>query len=241
MSMSEPYDGRLSDRPFGDADVCDISDACDRLDVAAVRTGAIRPVYQGCAPIIGTILTVTLVPGSGEPLGPLLEALTETTADAVLVDLAGRTDVQCWGTVLATAARLCGVRAAVVNGAVRDPGDLAGLGFPTYASGVFPATMHGRLVFAGAGHEVIISGQAVPSGWMVAADANGVLFFPPDRADEVVELARDIAKAEQEMLARARSAAETAGAAAALDILLDRPHGPTPDGPTPDSPTSDGR
>jgi 4-hydroxy-4-methyl-2-oxoglutarate aldolase len=224
MSTSAPYDNGPFPSPFKNADVCDISDACDQLDVGAVRTGAIKPVYRDCAPIVGIISTVKLTTGSGAPFGPLVEAFTGEAfagADVVLVDLGGRTDVQCWGTVLATAARLSGVRAAVVNGAVRDASDLAELRFPTYALGVHPAGMRGRLVFTGAGEDVLIERRPVSAGWAVAADPNGVIFFPAGHADRVLELAQEIAARERDMLARVRAAD---GVAAALDLLTNPTH-----------------
>ncbi|MFC4591362.1 RraA family protein [Sphaerisporangium corydalis] len=217
MSTSALYDAGPFSSPFDDADVCDISDACDRLDIPAVRTGSIKPMYQGCAPIVGTVSTVTLVPGAGAPFDSLVEAFAG--ADVMLVDLGGRTDVQCWGTVLATAAGLSGVRAAVVNGAVRDTSDLAEMRFPTYAAGTHPAGMRGRLVFAGAGADVLIAGRPVSPGWVVAADLNGVVFFPADRADRVLALAREIAAAERDMLARVREAGDLT---TALHLMANR-------------------
>jgi regulator of RNase E activity RraA len=219
MSASVPHADGSFPSVFENADVCDISDACDQLDVDAVRTGAIKPVYRDCAPIVGVLSTVKLTTGPGSPFGALVESFTGEAfagADVVLVDLDGRTDVQCWGTVLATAARLSGVRAAVVNGAVRDASDLAELRFPTYARGLHPAGMRGRLVFAGAGEDVLVEGRPVSAGWTVAADPNGVIFFPAGHTGRVLEAAEEIAARERDMLARARSAG---GVSAALDVL----------------------
>jgi regulator of RNase E activity RraA len=184
------------------AGACDVSDACDQLGCPAVRTGAIRPAYPGCRPIAGAVMTVTLTPGQGLPLGALLDALSQAAGDIVLADLGGRTDLQCWGLVLATAAVACGKRAAIVNGAVRDVADLASLAFPTYSRGVHPASMRGRLAFAGTDLGVDIDGATVPPGSAVAADESGIVFFPRSRADEVLSLARDIARDERALLAR---------------------------------------
>lgn len=201
---------------------CDVSDACDRLGVPAARSGAIRPVYPGCATVAGTVLTLTLAPGTGATLDELanaFQAAGAASAEVALVDLGGRTDVQCWGTLLAMTARLCGIRAAVVNGAVRDVDGLAEMLFPTYARGVHPAAMRGRLAFLGAGHEVTLGGLTVVPGWVVVADVNGVVLLAPQRAEEVLGAAAALANAERDLLARVRAAGD---AAQSLKILRDR-------------------
>lgn len=185
-------------------DVCDVSDSCDQLGLPCVRTGAIRPVYSECPPFTGVISTVRLEPGPGMPLDSLVDVLRKTKNDALLVDLGGRTDLQCWGTVLATAAMACGVRAALVNGAVRDVDGLAGIRFPTFARGVYPATMRGRLELTETETDVVIDGQRVSSGWAVAADANGAIFFPSEYTNKVFAGAQEIAAAERRLLDRLR-------------------------------------
>src|SRR5947208_1220966 len=124
---------------------CDVSDACDRLGVVAARSGVLRPLWQGCPSTSGLVRTVRLEPSGGTPLAQLLDVLADAGGRIVFLDLGGRLDVQCWGTVLATAARHFGVRGALVNGAARDVAGLEQLGFATYARGVYPAQMRGRL------------------------------------------------------------------------------------------------
>ncbi|WP_345347272.1 hypothetical protein [Actinoallomurus liliacearum] len=203
---------------FDVATVCDISDSCDQLGVPCVRTGKIRPVYAGCAPFAGTITTVSLRPGRGTRLTSLIRIFEDTEDDAVLVDLGERTDVQCWGTLLATAALRFGVRAALVNGATRDADQLAALGFPTFARGTHPASMRGRLSLTGMGGDVVVEGRPVISGCAVAADPNGVVFLPREHADKVFDLARQIAAAEQRLLDRIRSVSRPT--TEALDTIL---------------------
>lgn len=197
--------------------VCDVSDSCDQLGLPCVRTGAIQPVYPDCPPFTGTISTVRLEPGPGMPLDALVDVFRKTGNDAVLIDLGGRTDIQCWGTVLATAASVCGVRAALVNGAVRDADGLAEMRFPTFARGVHPATMRGRLRLAEAEAPVVIDGQPVSPGWAVAADANGAIFFPKEHTAKVFGRAKEIAAAERRLLDRIRDARQPM---AVLDTML---------------------
>lgn len=197
---------------LGEAGPCDVSDACEQLGCPAVRTGAIVPAFAGCPSVAGVISTVTLAVGDGLPLGALLDVLADARGDIMLVDLGGRTDVQCWGTTLAAAAVACGKRAAIVNGAVRDVEGLADAAFPTFARGVYPARMAGRLTVTGACLDVAIDGATVPSGSVAAASASGVVFLPRQRAAQVFALARKIAADERQLLADVRSTAEPAAA-----------------------------
>ena len=177
-------------------DACDISDACDELGIEAVRTGVLVPAWAGCPAVSGPVITVRLEPGGDAPLADLLEVLAGAADGVVLVDLAGRVDVQCWGTALATAARRFGVRGALVNGAVRDVDGLRELGFPTYTRGVHPARMRGRVGVVGTGVSVDIDGGVVQPGAIVAADRSGAVFFPGEHEPEVVALARELRRRE---------------------------------------------
>jgi 4-hydroxy-4-methyl-2-oxoglutarate aldolase len=189
-------------------DSCDTSDACDRLGVTAVRTGALRPLWADCPPVGGPLVTVRLEPGAETPLPQLLDAVAGADGGIVLVDLGGRVDVQCWGTVLATAARRLGARGALVNGAARDVAGLQELGFPTYARGVHPGQMRGRLGLVGVNVPVEIDGAVVQPGSFAVADASGAVFLPASRADEVLTLAAELHRGEEEQLRAIREGAD---------------------------------
>jgi regulator of RNase E activity RraA len=186
--------------PLEPLSTCDLSDACDELGVAACRSGAIRPAWPGCPSLLGPLATLRLEPANyGTPLPELLGVLPQAAGKILFVDLEGRVDLQCWGSVLASAARYHGVYGAIVNGATRDVGGLAELEFPTYASGVVPVRVKGRLRFAGFAVPVTIDDVVVePEGWYAAADANGVVLFPQDDLARVLALAREREARERE-------------------------------------------
>jgi regulator of RNase E activity RraA len=196
------------ERTAGDAELlagpsvgsCDISDACDRLGIAAARTGVLRPLWPECPALSGHLATVRLEPGAGTPLAGLLEVLAGAGDRVVLVDLQGRVDVQCWGTVLAAAALQFGVRGALVNGAARDVEGLQGLGFATYARGVYPGAMRGRLELVAVDDPVEIGGIAFEPGRFVVADDSGLVCVPGERAAEAVALAQKLRDREEEQL-----------------------------------------
>lgn len=181
----------LGEPDGGQPPSCDVSDACDQLGVAAVRTGSLRPLWPACPGVAGRLTTVRLEPSEGapSPLAELLEWLSHAGDRVVLVDLGGRTDRQCWGSVLATAALAYGIRGALVNGAARDIDGLRDLGFPTYARGVYPGAIRGRLRFSAADDRVGLDGGVVEPGDLAVVDSSGAVFVPAARVDEVVALA----------------------------------------------------
>src|SRR3954447_3265305 len=181
-------------------DSCDISDACDELGIEAVRTGALRPLWPECPPVSGPVTTVRLEPGGATPLAELLDVLAAASGGVVLVDIGGRVDVQCWGTLLATAAQRFGIRGALVNGAARDVAGLRALGFPTYARGVHPARMRGRLRFVDAGVPVELPGAVVQPGLLAVADGSGTVFLPREKEAEVVAFAAELRGRELEQV-----------------------------------------
>jgi regulator of RNase E activity RraA len=123
--------------------------------------------------------TIRLAPRSaGTPLPDLLDFLASLGPGVVLVDLMGRVDHQCWGSVLAIAARGYGISGALINGAVRDIDELSRLGFPTYARGVHPAAIRDRLCLAAAEEPVELDDALVPPRSFVVADASGAVFLP---------------------------------------------------------------
>jgi 4-hydroxy-4-methyl-2-oxoglutarate aldolase len=190
---------------------CTLSDACDELRMPAVRTGVLRPSWNGCPTVAGPVATLTLRPAATpdpDPLPAIVHALAEMGGFVVLVDLGGRQHVQCWGGVLAVVAQRFGVRGTLVDGAVRDVNVLEEIGFPVFARAVHPARIRGRLELAAVDDDVVIDGGIVQAGDMVVVDTDGALFLPLDSAADAVELARVREAEEQELLARLRAGAD---------------------------------
>ena len=179
-----------------------MSDACDRLGVDAVRTGALRPLWPGCPGVSGRLTTVRLEPArtDPDPLADLRDVLAGAAGGLVLVDLGGRLDVQCWGSVLATLAARVGVRGALVNGAARDVDALHALGFPVFARGVYPGAARGRLRLAAVDEPVCLGGESVMPGAIAVADSSGLVIVAAERFGAVAEAASALRAQEQERL-----------------------------------------
>jgi 4-hydroxy-4-methyl-2-oxoglutarate aldolase len=159
-------------------------------------------VWHDCPALSGVVRIVRLEPAAGaaSPLPELLEFLADASGSVVFVDLGGRLDLQCWGTVLATAARRFGVLGAVVNGAVRDIDGLRTLGLPCYARGAYPGAMRGRLRLHSTDEAAQLDGQTVMAGSLAFVDESGAVFLPAERAANARARAAERAEAEQRVL-----------------------------------------
>src|SRR5207245_1787722 len=85
-------------------DTCAISDSLDQLKLQGAVIG-IRPMWP-CPKIAGRVVTVKIVPaGLTRAEHHLATPAVESAepGDIVVIDNAGRTDVSCWGDILANA------------------------------------------------------------------------------------------------------------------------------------------
>jgi regulator of RNase E activity RraA len=167
-------------------------------------------MWADCPAVGGLVTTVRLESADvgPSPLPELLDVLGAASGGLVLVDLGGRTDLQCWGSVLATAALHYGTAGALVNGAVRDVDEVRELGFPTYARGVHPAEIRGRLSVGAVKERVDIDGVPVEPESFGVVDSSGAVFFPAQRREEVLELARRRKAEEVELLEAVKAGAD---------------------------------
>ncbi len=170
---------------------CDISDACDALGIAAVTDGAVKAMHAACAPICGPVSTcrmstqgkIEIVLGT---IGPLLSA---EPGSIFLVAADGNMGLNTIGSLVAAVAVQSRLAGAVVDGCVRDVQGMQELGFPVYARGTVVPSVRGRMAIESINQPVPFSGHEVRPGWIAAADANGAIVFPPERAREVFEFA----------------------------------------------------
>lgn len=182
-------------------DSCAISDSLDTLGLVGAVTG-IGPRWEVAAPMAGRVRTVKAAPKSSA--GPAAHIATALVAsadqdDVVVIDNHGRTDVSCWGGLLAEAAIQRGIAGVIVDGACRDVQESQAVDLPLFARAAVPVSARGRIVQQSMDEQIQIGGIPVHSGDLVIADWNGVAFIPAAQAIRVIELAERIAQREAGM------------------------------------------
>jgi 4-hydroxy-4-methyl-2-oxoglutarate aldolase len=138
-----------------------------------------------------------------------LEALENASAGEVLViDNSGRRDEACVGDLIALETKLAGLAGMVIWGLHRDRQELLEIGLPIFSLGECP-TGPLRLDSREAG--ALVSARV--GAWTVGADdvamgdANGVVFLPAARAEEIANMARSIRDTERAQAGKMRQGA----------------------------------
>lgn len=104
------------------------------------------------------------------------------------------------GGLMATAMKARGFTGAVIDGGVRDVGQITKLRFPVFSRSVVPSTTINHYRFAGANVPVSMSGVRVNAGDIILADADGVVVVPKDHAQEVLKKAQELDFSEHAMI-----------------------------------------
>lgn len=179
---------------FKELDTPSVSDALDRLGLAGACEG-IRPLFHGIK-MVGTAFTVAYVP-VGHPRGTVGDYIDDVEPGQVVVlDNRGRTDCTVWGDLLTLVAIKRGVAGTVIDGVCRDVPRILESRYPLFSRGYFMRTGKDRVQVAGVNVPVSLGGVHVDPGDIVLGDDSGVVVIPRGKADEVLEVALEIAEAE---------------------------------------------
>ncbi|MDA3625600.1 4-carboxy-4-hydroxy-2-oxoadipate aldolase/oxaloacetate decarboxylase [Saccharopolyspora oryzae] len=188
-------------------DSCAVSDALDTLGLPGAVT-ALTPMWPAGAVLAGRVRTVTAAPKATDgPATHIASPLVATTepGDVVVIDNHGRTDVSCWGGLLAEAAVRRGVAGVIVDGACRDVQESEALALPVFARTAVPVSARGRIVQEAMDERIQVAGVSVAAHDYVIADVNGVVFIAAGDAERVSGLAQRIAEREARMAEAVRS------------------------------------
>ena len=161
---------------------------------------AIKPVARGMR-FAGPALTVQS-PG-GDNLWLHRAIYAAQPGDVLVVSVSGAYEHGYWGEIMATAAKVRGLAALVIDGCVRDGELLGDIGFPVFARGL---CIRGTGKDFGArgwiGHPTLFDNVTVNAGDLVVGDGDGVVAIPRERADAVIEASRQREAAEADQLRR---------------------------------------
>jgi regulator of RNase E activity RraA len=142
--------------------------------------------------------------GNSDPgaLNGMLEAIDQGSTNSVYVMVVeSGEDIAGMGGLMGTAMAARGYAGAVIDGGVRDVAYLRKIEFPVYATGIVPSTSVHHYRFGGSQIPVTCDGVTVNAGDIIAADSDGVVVVPKDRAVEVLKLAQQMDFKEHSMYA----------------------------------------
>lgn len=130
-----------------------------------------------------------------------LIAVDGCQSDDVLIAAAGGSmQSGIWGELLSTAARNSGCVGSIIDGAVRDVGKMAAMGFPVFARGTCVYDSMNRQRVIDVDVPVEIDGVRFAPGDLVFADADGIVVVP--RVIEAQAIRRAWAKVHAENVTR---------------------------------------
>ncbi|MGX4692799.1 RraA family protein [Streptomyces sp. JNUCC 63] len=179
--------------PFKDVPPTTLADLLGREQVMDI---GIRPLWDSPR-VAGPAYTVRCEPGDNLMLHA---AIHRAEPGAVVVVESGDVDYALAGGNVCAVAQRRGIAAFVVDGVVRDLGEVREAGFPVFARGVIPIPGTKKKL-GSLGEPARVGGVLVHPGDIVVADEEGVVVTPAARRDEILAAARaKLAKEAEEPL-----------------------------------------
>jgi 4-hydroxy-4-methyl-2-oxoglutarate aldolase len=155
----------------------------DVLGREQVMDIGIRPLWPSVTRLAGPAFTVRCAPGDNLMLHA---AIYRAEPGSVIVVEAGDVDYAVAGGNVCAVAHRRAVAGFVVDGVIRDLGEVRELGFPVFARGVIPIPGAKKAVTGPLNEPVRCGGVRVGPGDIVVADEEGIVVTPRDRRDQVL-------------------------------------------------------
>jgi regulator of RNase E activity RraA len=177
-----------------------LSDALDRLGIDGQAIGI--SATAGPPELVGRAFTVRMLPAGtrGGSVGDYIDDVPE--GRVVVIDNQGRLDQTVWGDILTSVASRSGIEGTVIDGVCRDTARAAELEYPIFARGNTMRTGKDRVSAEGYNEPVQIAGVRVdPDDWL-RGDIDGVVVVPASHVRDVLDIAEEIARIEDQIRVR---------------------------------------
>jgi len=201
---------RTMDEPlvagFKKTTVASVADAVDQVvGKRGYMSHEIRPAVAGR--IVGRARTSIVKPTTPDKATPSLSVKhsvemidSSKPGEVGVIVMENGKDVAAIGGLMGTAAKARGMAGIIIDGGVRDVGELRSLGLPVYSSSITPATAVGRWASVAKDVPVECGGVTVSPSDIIVAGEDGIVVVPSARAAEVLKRAREIDARETKMV-----------------------------------------
>lgn len=173
------------------------------LSDAMHRSGemsGLEPLQSGIK-VFGRAVTVRTYPGDwAKPV----EAIDVAKPGEIIVIDAGGRGPAVWGELASESAKVRGIRAVIIDGAIRDVDAIRSINFPAWARIKMPTAWEPK-GFGEIGAPIVCGGQRVMPGDWIVGDDSGIVRIPKERLSEVVNRASDVYEHENRLRAEIRA------------------------------------
>lgn len=171
----------------------------NHLTIHQIMSMDVRPLWQGIPRIAGPAFTVRCSPGDNLMLHA---AIYRANPGSVIVVEAGDVEYAVAGGNVCAVAQKRGIAAFVIDGAIRDVGEIRNRQFPVFARGLSPIP-GGKNIIGELNSVVQCCRVQVHPDDVIVADEDGVVVVPFARQEEILQKAQaNAAKEEHEDLER---------------------------------------
>ena len=188
---------------LGRLDVASASDALDKLGVPCGLLGihAVVPDKHIC----GRAFTVHYVP-NGVIKGNVGDFLDDVQpGQVVVIDNGGRLYCTVWGDIMTFVATTKGIAGTVIDGVCRDIPGIKENNYAIFSKSTYMVTGKDRVTVDYVNRPVAISGVQVCPNDIILADDTGVVCIPDALAEKVADIAENIEKTEQAIIAEVKN------------------------------------
>jgi 4-hydroxy-4-methyl-2-oxoglutarate aldolase len=183
-------------------DTTAISDAMDRLGIAGQCLN-IKPLHYRFR-LTGRAYTLLYGP-AGSPAGTVGDYIDDVGPGTVLVlDNGGRENATVWGDILTMVAHTKGISGTVIDGACRDVALSIELNYPIFSRSYSMRTGKDRVQVEGTNCTVNIGDARVNPGDLLRGDADGVVAIPKAHEDQILTVAEEIDRIEEQIRTHVR-------------------------------------
>ena len=188
---------------LGRLDVASASDARVKLGVPCGLLGihAVVPDKHIC----GRAFTVHYVP-NGVIKGNVGDFLDDVQpGQVVVIDNGGRLYCTVWGDIMTFVATTKGIAGTVIDGVCRDIPGIKENNYAIFSKSTYMVTGKDRVTVDYVNRPVAISGVQVCPNDIILADDTGVVCIPDALAEKVADIAENIEKTEQAIIAEVKN------------------------------------